>query len=123
MEEMTEVELDGRRFLWDGTSWCDAKTYMEPPDNVINKLNETYRKHEVTQSRPSPMLRGRSPRKASAPRFVPAAKAPTPPKSPPAPPKPVEKLTRYEGEHAFLSVDSPATVYLDGQAFPSVALA
>jgi hypothetical protein len=120
MEEMTEVDLDGKRFLWDGTSWCDAKTYMEPPDNIINKLNETYRKHEVTQSRPSPMLKGRSPRKASAPRFVPAKAAKA---APPPPPKPVERLTAYEGEFAFLSIDSPGTVYLDGQAFPSVALA
>jgi hypothetical protein len=35
----------------------------------------------------------------------------------------VEKLTLFAGEHAFLSVDSPGTVHLDGQAFPSVALA
>jgi predicted NAD-dependent protein-ADP-ribosyltransferase YbiA (DUF1768 family) len=29
----------------------------------------------------------------------------------------------FEGDYAFLSNDSPATVHLDGQAFPSVALA
>jgi predicted NAD-dependent protein-ADP-ribosyltransferase YbiA (DUF1768 family) len=121
MEEMTEVDLDGKRYLWDGSNWCDAKTYMEPPEQIINRLNEQYRRHEVTSDRPSPMMRGRTPRaRTPKARFVPAkaVAAPAPP-----PPKPVERLTLFEGEHAFLSNDSPATVHLDGQAFPSVTLA
>jgi predicted NAD-dependent protein-ADP-ribosyltransferase YbiA (DUF1768 family) len=125
MEEMTEVDLDGKRYLWDGSNWCDAKTYMEPPEQVINRLNELYRRHEVTSDRPSPMLRGRTPRaKTPRARFVPARSAPSAAAAaPPPPPAPVERLTAYEGEHAFLSNDSPATVHLDGQAFPSVTLA
>jgi NADAR domain len=116
MEEMTEVELEGKKYVWDGNGWCDARTYMEPAESVVNRLNELYRKAE-TRSAPAP--RPRAPRRAAAPRFVPAKSiAPPPP-----PPKPIEKLTLFEGESSFLSNDSPATVYLDGQAFPSVALA
>jgi hypothetical protein len=124
MEEMTEVELDGKRYLWDGDNWCDPKTYMEPPEAVVSKLNETYRKHEM-RSAPARAPRAgggtRAP-KAREPRakFVPRSLAAA---APPPPPKPVERITAYEGDHAFLSSDSPATVHLDGQAFPSVALA
>ena len=129
MEEMTEVDLDGKKYVWDGEAWAEARTWMVPPDNVINRLNLLYRKHEVDE-RPGPRAarapRARSPRAAgggSTPkaRFVPA-KSIQPP-APPPPPKPVEKLTAYEGEHAFLSNDAPGPAHLDGQAFPSVALA
>jgi hypothetical protein len=116
MEEMTEVELDGKRFVWDGHGWCDARTYMEPPENISNRLNELYRKHETTTT---PTARARAPKRTPAARFVPAKSI----QPPPPPPKPVEKLTLFEGDAAFLSNDSPATVYLDGQAFPSVTLA
>jgi hypothetical protein len=123
MEEMTEVDLDGKKYLWDGDNWCDPKTYMEPPESVVNKLNETYRKHEL-RAAPAPRGGGgvRAPRRTEPrAKFVPASLLAA--KAPPAPPKPVERLTLFEGEHAFLSNDSPATVHLDGQAFPSVALA
>jgi predicted NAD-dependent protein-ADP-ribosyltransferase YbiA (DUF1768 family) len=116
MEEMTEVEFDGKRYVWDGQSWCDARTNMEPPESISNRLNDLYRKHETTLT---PTPRARVPRRTPAARFVPAKSV----QPPPPPPKPVEKLTLFEGEHAFLSNDSPATVHLDGQAFPSVALA
>jgi hypothetical protein len=116
MEEMTEVELEGKKYIWDGSGWCDARTYMEPSENVINNLNALYRKEEI---KPAAVARAKAPRRTPAARFVPAKSiAPPPP-----PPKPVEKLMLFEGEHAFLSIDSPATVHLDGQAFPSVALA
>ena len=36
---MTEVDLDGKKYLWDGDNWCDPKTYMEPPEAIVNKLN------------------------------------------------------------------------------------
>ena len=116
MEEMTEVDLDGKKYVWDGQGWCDARTYMEPPESITSRLNDLYRKHELTVT---PTSRARAPRRAPAPRFVPA-KSITPP---PPPPKPVEKLTLYEGDNAFLASDAPATVYLDGQPFPSVTLA
>src|SRR4051794_41114679 len=116
MEEMTEVDLDGKKYVWDGQGWCDARTYMEPPETITSRLNDLYRKHELTLT---PTARARVPRQPPAARFAPAKSiAPPPP-----PPKPVEKLTLFEGDHAFLSIDSPATVHLDGQAFPSVALA
>ena len=117
MDEMTEVELDGKKYVWDGKNWCDARTYMEPPQSVTSRLDDLYRKHELTLT-PGP--RARAPRRASTPRFVPAKSVQAPP---PPPPKPVEKLTLFEGENAFLSNDAPATVHLDGQAFPSVTLA
>jgi predicted NAD-dependent protein-ADP-ribosyltransferase YbiA (DUF1768 family) len=125
MEEMTEVDMDGKRYVWDGDAWAEARTWMVPPDNVINKLNMLYRKHEV-EARPVAAARApraRAPRASSGPkaRFVPAKSLQ--PATPPPPPKPVERLTAYEGEHAFLSNDAPGPVYLDGQAFPSVALA
>jgi hypothetical protein len=116
MEEMTEVDLDGKKYVWDGDGWCDARTYMEPPESITSKLNDLYRKHETTLT-PGP--RARAPRRTPTARFVPAKSI----QPPPPPPKPVEKLTLFEGEHAFLSNDSPATVHLDGQPFPSVALA
>lgn len=116
MEEMTEVELEGKKYVWDGSGWCDARTYMEPVEGVVNRLNELYRKAEMKSS---PAPRARAAKRAPSPRFVPA-KSVAPP---PPPPKPVEKLTLFEGEHAFLSNDAPGAVYLDGQAFPSVALA
>lgn len=115
MEEMTEVELEGKKYVWDGNGWCDARTYMEPSESVVNRLNETYRKDEMKKG---PAPRARAPRRAAAPRFVPAKSV-----VPAPPPKPVERLTLFEAENAFLSNDSPATVYLDGQAFPSVTLA
>ena len=122
MEEMTEVDMDGKRYVWDGEAWAEARTWMVPPDNVINKLDMMFRRHEM-DTRPAPAPRARAPRKSSGPkaRFVPA-KSIQPP-TPPVPPKPVERLTAYEGEHAFLSNDAPGPVYLDGQPFPSVALA
>jgi hypothetical protein len=116
MEEMTEVDLDGKKYVWDGQGWCDARTYMEPPETIASRLNDLYRKHELTLT---PTSRARAPRRTPAARFVPAKSV----QPPPPPPKPVEKLTLFEGDHAFLSSDSPATVHLDGQAFPSVALA
>jgi hypothetical protein len=123
MEEMTEVELDGKKYVWDGGNWCDARTYMEPPETVVNRLNDLYRKHEIRAAAAAAAApRTRSPRRTSAARFVPA-KSLQPPAPPPPPPKPVEKITLFEGDHAFLSNDSPATVFLDGQAFPSLALA
>jgi len=77
MEEMTEVELDGKRYLWDGDNWCDPKTYMEPPEAVVNRLNETYRKHEL---KPAPAARNvgvRSPRRTEPrAKFVPASLVP-----------------------------------------------
>jgi hypothetical protein len=120
MEEMTEVDLDGKRYVWDGDAWAEARTWMVPPDNVINKLDMMYRPNEVDH-RPAPTPRARAPRKSSGPkaRFVPAKSI----QPPTAPPKPVERVTAYEGEHAFLSNDAPGPVYLDGQPFPSVALA
>jgi predicted NAD-dependent protein-ADP-ribosyltransferase YbiA (DUF1768 family) len=120
MEEMTEVDLDGKKYVWDGEAWAEARTWMVPPDNVINKLDMTFRRHEM-DARPAPAPRARAPRKSSGPkaRFVPAKSI----QAPPPPPKPVERLTAYEGEHAFLSNDAPGPVHLDGQAFPSVALA
>lgn len=123
MEEMTEVDLDGKKYVWDGEAWAEARTWMVPPDNVINRLDMMYRPHEVELRSASPAPRTRAPRKPSGPkaRFVPA-KSLTPP-TPPPPPKPVERLTAYEGDHAFLSNDAPGPVYLDGQPFPSVALA
>jgi hypothetical protein len=123
MEEMTEVDLDGKRYVWDGEAWAEARTWMVPPDNVINKLNMMYRKHEIELKPASRAPRARAPRASSGPkaRFVPAKSLQ--PATPPPPPKPVEKLTAYEGEHAFLSNDAPATVYFEGEAFPSVAAA
>lgn len=120
MEEMTEVELDGKKYVWDGDGWCEARTYMEPPDSVVNRLNDLYRKHETTVT-PGP--RARAPRRTAKSRFVPARSVAPPTLPPKPPPKPVEKITLFEGEHAFLSIDSPAAVHLDGQAFPSLALA
>jgi hypothetical protein len=38
MEEMTEVDLDGKKYVWDGQGWCDARTYMEPPENITSRL-------------------------------------------------------------------------------------
>jgi hypothetical protein len=123
MEEMTEVDLDGKKYVWDGEAWAEARTWMVPPDNVINKLDMTFRPHEVELRQAPAAPRARAPRKSSGPRarFVPAKSIQAP--TPPAPPKPVERLTAYEGEHAFLSNDAPGPVYLDGQPFPSVALA
>jgi hypothetical protein len=126
MEEMTEVELDGKKYVWDGDNWAEARTWMEPPEAVVNKLNETYRKDEM-RAAPAPRA-PRAPRARSAassspgrgfqPRSLVAAATPPPP-----PPKPVERVTAFEGENAFLSNDAPGTVHLDGQPFPSVALA
>jgi len=116
MEEMTEVDLEGKKYVWDGNGWSDARTFMEPSESVINRLNELYRKHEM---KTTPTARARAPKRTPAVRFVPA-KSIIPP---PPPPKPVEKLTLFDGENAFLSNDSPATVFLDGQQFPSVSLA
>ena len=74
MEEMTEVDLDGKRYVWDGEAWAEARTWMVPPDNVINKLNMTYRKHEVDLKPAARAPRARTPRASSGPkaRFVPA---------------------------------------------------
>src|SRR5947209_19995011 len=74
MEEMTEVELDGKKYVWDGGNWCDARTYMEPPETVLNRLNDLYRKHEILAAARAPAApRARSPRRsAAAARFVPA---------------------------------------------------
>jgi len=123
MEEMTEVDLDGKRYVWDGDAWAEARTWMVPPDNVINRLNMLYRQHEIELKPASRAPRARAPRASSGPkaRFVPAKSLQ--PATPPPPPKPVEKLTAYEGEHAFLSNDAPATVYFEGEAFPSVSAA
>jgi hypothetical protein len=33
------VNLDGRTYVWDGRAWCDAETYLTPPDSVLSKLN------------------------------------------------------------------------------------
>jgi hypothetical protein len=123
MEEMTEVDMDGKRYVWDGDAWAEARTWMVPPDNVINKLNMLYRKHEV-EMRPAAATRApraRAPRASSGPkaRFVPAKSLQ--PAAPPPPPKAVERLTAYEGEHAFLSNDAAAAVHLEGEAFASVA--
>jgi predicted NAD-dependent protein-ADP-ribosyltransferase YbiA (DUF1768 family) len=123
MEEMTEVDLDGKRYVWDGEAWAEARTWMVPPDNVINKLNMLYRKHEVELKPAARAPRARTPRASSGPkaRFVPAKSLQA--ATPPPPPKPVEKLTAYEGEHEFLSNDAPAKVYFESEAFPSVAAA
>lgn len=118
MEENTEVQLDGKTYVWDGESWSDPRTYMEPPEAIVNQLNAKFRAHEVEAPRAS--RAPRAPRRSSPPaRFVPRSLI----SPPPPPPKPVERITLFEGEHAFLSCDAPANVYLDGQAFPSVTLA
>src|SRR4051812_38231834 len=122
MEEMTEVVMDGKTYVWDGDNWAEAKTWMEPPESVVNKLNETYRKHELEPARAArapraPRARASSPGRGFQPRSL-ATPAPPPP-----PPKPVERITMFDGENAFLSSDAPGTVHLDGQPFPSVTLA
>lgn len=120
MEEDTEVQLDGKTYVWDGRSWTDPKTYMEPPASIVDQLNAKFRPHEVETTR-SVGRSPRAPRGRSSPpaRFVPRSLI-----SPPAPPpKPLERITLFEGVNAFLSVDAPANVYLDGQCFPSIALA
>jgi predicted NAD-dependent protein-ADP-ribosyltransferase YbiA (DUF1768 family) len=128
MEENAEVELDGKRFLWDGETWVDPRTYMVPPDAVIEKLNRTFRKDEirsdVAASRPRT---ARAPsastsRRGSGGRFVPSSVAALA-KAAPAPTQPVERLTRFEGEHEYLRNEYPANVYYEGQAYPSVAAA
>src|SRR5688572_3950355 len=129
MEENTQVELEGKQFLWDGETWVDPKTYMVPPDAVIDKLNHTFRKHEIQAeigaSRPRT---ARAPAKPRAPRsrssgpparFVPASLV----AAKPEPPPPVERLTRFEGEFEFLRNEYPANVYHEGNAYPSVVAA
>jgi hypothetical protein len=126
MEEMTEVDLEGKKYVWDGDNWADARTWMVPPETIVNRLNELYRKHEVYEppSRSAAPPRARSPRRSAGEpraRFVPAKSLQA--AAPPPPPKPVERITLFEGDSGFLSNDSPATVHLDGQPFPSVTLA
>ena len=72
MAEMTEVDLDGKRYVWDGEAWAEARTWMVPPDNVINKLNMLYRKHEIELKPAARAPRARAPRASSGPkaRFV-----------------------------------------------------
>jgi hypothetical protein len=133
MEENTEVELDGKKYLWDGQTWVDPRTYMVPPDAVIDKLNLTFRRDEirsdVAASRPrsarAPSVSRPSRRGAgsSGPpaRFVPASLVAMTKSAPPPPP--VERLTHFEGEHEFLRNDHPANVYYEGRAYPSVTAA
>jgi hypothetical protein len=130
MEENTEVELDGKKYLWDGETWVDPRTYMVPPDALIEKLNRTFRKSEIqtdlAASRPRtarPAPASRSPRRSSggpSARFVPASIAAL---KAAAPPPPVERLTRFDGEYEFLKNEFPANVYHEGRAYPSVAAA
>ncbi len=120
MEEMTEVDFEGKKFVWDGQAWCDAKTYMVPPDDIVNKLNAVHRKDEVTLS-PGP--RARAPKKTAAPRGeAPKKFVPIKPKKEVAEPsaRTVEKLTAYEGDNAFLAGDYPATVYYEEHQYPSI---
>ncbi|HSI36397.1 MAG TPA: NADAR family protein [Tepidisphaeraceae bacterium] len=126
MEEMSEVDFEGRKYVWDGDSWSDAKTFMVPPDDVVNRLNAQYRRHEVTAT---PSARARAARKTGGPasasprdkapkRFVPIKPKPDVAAAPS--PRTVEKITDFTGDNAWLANDFPAAVYHDGQRFESV---
>jgi len=118
---MTEVEFEGKRYVWDGESWSDAKTYMVPPDDIVNRLNAMHRRDAVETTASS---RARAARKAtpvrekkSPGRFVP--KKPKPEVATP-PSRTVEKLTDFSGDNAYLANDFPAVVYNEGQQFASI---
>jgi hypothetical protein len=44
-----EVELDGRRYSWDGKGWYDTKSYERPPDSLVHKLNRKIEAHLEAQ--------------------------------------------------------------------------
>lgn len=43
------VNYEGRDYIWDGHRWCDAKTYIIPPENVVQKLNFQIREHREAE--------------------------------------------------------------------------
>lgn len=131
MEENTEIEFEGKRFVWDGEGWYEARTYMVPPDNVVARLNAQFRATElkavdIVNPKARAPRRGWSSGAASRAastggRARGASRGAAEPQEPPA--GPVEKITAFEGDNAFLSNDAPATVHIDGQSYPSVTAA
>lgn len=45
------IELDNGKYLWDGKKWIDLKTYLIPPEIIIQKLNEELSKKPIDLQR------------------------------------------------------------------------
>ncbi len=40
MPQNTRVTLDGKEYIWTGKEWCDAHSFLIPPQLIVGRLNE-----------------------------------------------------------------------------------
>ncbi len=39
MTQNTRISFEGKDYIWTGTDWCDAETFLTPPLVIVRKLN------------------------------------------------------------------------------------
>jgi predicted Zn-dependent protease len=39
MTQNTRISYEGKDYIWTGTDWCDAETFLTPPLVIVRKLN------------------------------------------------------------------------------------
>ncbi len=119
-----QVEIEGKTYIFDGKGWYESRTFMEPPDGLLNRLHSLYGTGpgqgpvRTRSARPAKPAAGSRRRGSSSARSIALAAAASRSVEPAGPP-----IETFDGDHAFLASDFPATVHLDRQPYPSAQAA
>jgi hypothetical protein len=95
------VDLDGRRYLWTGAAWCDAKTFQIPGTALEPKLAQLGRAKLEADGRPAELL---APKPAPAPK---AARSAPKRRAAPADAPGVEITPEYQQVLSLLAAGAP----------------